>query len=200
MRQGRVLAVAAVALFGLAGCADRPNDLETYYDDPTPTSTPSPASAAAKPPTPAPSRAAVPRTVDPALALLSDEDVAEEEVHPGQGKASGCLGDPAGAAQRSASWLYASGAVLSHQVSAYPDRKGADVVATAKCEGRPVTLPPQPGVSAQRAWCAGGTCTVWLAKGNLVSVLSVAASTEARAMDAAKRLSPLVAGKLVAQP
>ncbi|GAA4534698.1 hypothetical protein [Amycolatopsis samaneae] len=195
-----MLAVAAVALFGLAGCADRPNDLETYYDDPTPTSTPSAAPAPSTSVAPPPSRAVTQRAVDPALALLSDEDVAEEGVHPDTGKASGCLVDAAGAAQRSASWRYASGAVLSHQVSVYAQRRGEEVVAAARCEGRPVTLPAQPGVSAQRAWCVGGTCTVWLAKGNLVSVLSVAASTEARAVDAAKRLLPLVVAKLPAQP
>ena len=54
----------------------------------------------------------------------------------------------------------------------------------------------QQGVDAQRAWCDGTTCTVLLAKGNLVSVLSVTAGTEARATDAAKRLLPVVAQRL----
>jgi hypothetical protein len=41
---------------------------------------------------------------------------------------------------------------------------------------------------------------VLVAKGNLVSALSVAARTPTRAADAAKRLLPKLAAKLVAQP
>jgi len=128
VRHRQVLAVATVALFGLSGCADRPNDLDTYYDDPTPTPTVEPAQPSVKP-----QAAPVPQTSTPApvpaavsAALLTDED----------------------------------------------------------------------RVETQRAWCDGTTCTVLLAKGKLVSALSVTAGTEARATDAAKRLLPIVAQRL----
>jgi hypothetical protein len=55
-------------------------------------------------------------------------------------------------------------------------------------------------VERQRAWCEGKTCTVLLARGRLVSGLTVSASTESRAVDAAKRLLPAMAAKLAAQP
>lgn len=203
MRQRQVAAVAAVALFGLAGCADRPNDLEHYYDDPptttsvtpplTPKVTPSErAQAAPKPPDAT--------TTQVSAVLLSDEDVAAEGVHPGAGSASGCLTEIAAGTRRTATWLYPSGSVLTHEVTGYPGRRGADVLAETACEGKKQTLPDQPGVDAQQAWWDGHACVVLLAKGNVVSALSVAASTETRARDAAKRLLPVVAAKLAAQP
>ena len=195
--------MAAVAFVGLAGCGNRPNNLETYYDDPAPVSeTPSAA------PVPRPSSPPVKPRPDPravavaavSAALLSDEDVAEEGVHPGAGKVSGCLTGLAVGERRSASWMYPSGSVLDHQVTAYPDRSGADVVSGAECAGTELSLPAQEGVAALKAWCEGSTCTVLMAKGNLVSALSVAASTSTRAADAAKRLLPKLVAKLVAQP
>jgi hypothetical protein len=203
VRHRQVLAVAAVAFVGLAGCGNRPNNLETYYDDPAPVSdTPSAAAAPmSRPPsvpvTPKPDPRAVAAV---AGALLSDEDVAEEGVHPGAGKVSGCLTGLAAGERRSASWMYPSGSVLDHQVMAYPDRSGADAVSGAECAGTTLSLPPQEGVTGLRAWCEGSTCTVLVAKGNLVSALSVAASTPTRAADAAKRLLPKLVAKLVVQP
>jgi hypothetical protein len=205
VRHRQVLAVAAVAFVGLAGCGNRPNNLETYYDDPTPVrDTPSAAAAPApRPPAvpvvPKPDARAVAIAAVPRV-LLSDEDVAEEGVHPGAGKVSGCLTGLAAGEQRSASWVYPSGSVLDHQVTAYPDRSGADVVSGADCAGTVLSLPAQAGVTGLRAWCEGSTCTVLVAKGNLVSALSVAASTPTRAADAAKRLLPKLVAKLVAQP
>lgn len=202
--------MAAVAFVGLAGCGNRPNNLETYYDDPAPVSdTPSAAAAPVPRPQTAPSAPVKPRP-DPravavavaavAGALLSDEDVAEEGVHPGAGKVLGCLTGLAAGERRSASWMYPSGSVLDHQVTAYPDRSGADVVSGAECAGTALSLPAQEGVTGLRAWCEGSTCTVLVAKGNLVSALSVAASTPTRAADAAKRLLPKLVAKLVTQP
>ncbi|SEO80328.1 hypothetical protein [Amycolatopsis saalfeldensis] len=202
MRHRQVLAVAAVAFVGLAGCGNRPNNLETYYDDPAPVSDTPSATAAPRPPAvpvvpkPDPPKAAVAAVPG---ALLSDEDVAEEGVHPGAGKVSGCLTGLAPGEQRSASWVYPSGSVLDHQVTAYPDRSGADVVSGADCAGTVLSLPAQEGVTGLRAWCEGSTCTVLVAKGNLVSALSVAASTPTRAADVAKRLLPKLVAKLVAQ-
>ncbi|MFJ8912854.1 hypothetical protein [Amycolatopsis sp. NPDC102389] len=198
MRHRQVLAVATVALFGLSGCADRPNDLDTYYDDPTPTPAAEPAQPSVKPqanPVPPPStRAPVPAAVS--AALLTDEDVAEEEVVPGESKVSGCLTGLTRDTSRSATWSYPSGSTLEHQVTEYSGRGASDVVTQADCEGKKLTLTKQTGIEVQRAWCEGTTCTVLLAKGKLVSALSVTAGTEARATDAAKRLLPIVAQRL----
>ncbi|MEU4671433.1 hypothetical protein AB0F91_26490 [Amycolatopsis sp. NPDC023774] len=208
MRHRQVLAVAAVALAGFTtACGNRPNDLETYYDDPTSVNdatsfapvTPPPAAPPSTPASPSPD----PRILAAAAAsaaLLSDEDVAEEGVAPGPGKASGCLAGLAQGERRSASWVYPSGSGITHEVTAYAGGSGADVVSAADCAGQVLAIPPQPGAAQQRAWCEGSTCTVLLAKGELVSALSVVASTPARAADAAKRLLPKVVAKLVAQP
>lgn len=197
MRHRQVLAVATVALFGLSGCADRPNDLDTYYDDPTPTPTVEPVQPSVRPraaSVPPPTSVAVPAAVS--AALLTDEDVAEEEVVPGESKVSGCLTGLTRGTSRSVAWSYPSGSTLEHQVTEYRERKASEVVTQADCEGKKLTLTKPSGIETQRAWCEGTTCTVLLAKGNLVSALSVTAGTEARATDAAKRLLPLVAQRL----
>ncbi len=203
MRHRQVVALAAVALAGLAGCdGPDPNNLETYYDDPAPAS--APASVPEAPVSSAKAAPVTPAAPDLGLlaerALLSDADVAGEGVQPGSGEASGCLTDNVSASSRTASWHYPSGSVLRHRVAAYPDVAAAQVVADADCAGRPVSVPDQAGVDRQRAWCEGKTCTVLLAKGKLVSGLTVSASTEARAVDAAERLLPAMAAKLAAQP
>ncbi|WP_410669999.1 hypothetical protein [Amycolatopsis sp. cmx-4-68] len=199
-----MVALAAVALVGLTGCdGPDPDNLETYYDDPVPTSSPAPATTEA-PVSPAKAAPVTPPAPDlglvAAAALLSDADVAEEGVQPGSGEASGCLTDEVSASSRTATWRYPSGSVLRHRVAAYPDQAAAAVVAGADCAGRTVSVPAQPGVERQRAWCEGKTCTVLLARGRLVSGLTVSASTESRAVDAAKRLLPAMAAKLAAQP
>ncbi|HET6711488.1 hypothetical protein [Amycolatopsis sp.] len=206
VRHRRAVALAAVALVGLTGCeGPDPNNLETYYDDPVPTSTP--AAAAAAPATsqaPVSPAKATPVAPDPGRlaeqALLTDADVAEEGVQPGSGAVSGCLADGPSAGSRTASWRYPSGSVLSHRVVVFPERSAAQAVAENECAGKTVSVPGQPGVERQQAWCDGKTCTVLLAKGRLVSELTVSASTEARAVDAAKRLLPAMTAKLVAQP
>lgn len=203
MRHRQVVALAAVALAGLTACdGPDPNNLETYYDDPAPTS----ATVEAAPVSPARAAPVTPPVAvpDPGLlaerALLSDADVAEEGVQPGSGEASGCLTAGVSTSSRTATWRYPSGSVLRHRVAAYPERAAVDAVANAECAGKTVTVPPQSGVDLQRAWCEGKTCTVLLAKGNLVSGLTVSASTETRAVDAAKRLLPAMTAKLTAQP
>ncbi|GAA1986186.1 hypothetical protein [Amycolatopsis minnesotensis] len=195
-----VTAITAFALAGLAGCADRPNDLETYYDETTPPTTASAASdapPASEPPSPAQPPVAAPPTVEPATALLSDPDLAEEGVRraPEAPPAAGC---PAGMPPQavSAHWRYQSGALLSQRVAAYPGGKAAEMVPTLGCAGRPVAIASPPGADAVSAWSSGTTCTVLVAKGDLLSVIDVAASSEARAVDAAKRLAPVAAGKL----
>ena len=203
MRHRQAVFLAAVALVGLSGCAADPDELKPDYDDMTPTSAPSTVPPVTSVPV-SPLKATPTAQPDPGplldKVLLSDEDVAAEGVHPGAGEASGCLTDAVAATSRTSTWLYPAGSVLRHRVMAYPDKSGADVVAAAECAGKVLTISAQPGVDQQRAWCEGSTCTVLLAKGNLVSALTVSASTETRAADAAKRLLPAMAAKLTAQP
>ncbi|QWF85450.1 hypothetical protein [Amycolatopsis sp. CA-230715] len=195
-----VTAITALAIAGLAGCADRPNDLETYYDETTPPTTTSAASDTPAAPEPPPNSVQPPvaaPSIDPATALLADPDLAEEGVRraPDAPPAGGCLaGMPPQAA--SAYWRYQSGALLSQRVAAYPGGKAAEIAPTLGCAGKPVAIAPPPGADAASAWSSGSTCTMLVAKGDLLSVLSVAASSEARAIDAAKRLAPVAAGKL----
>ncbi|SFW82120.1 hypothetical protein [Amycolatopsis australiensis] len=206
MRHRQAIALAAVALVGLTGCdGPDPNNLETYYDDPVPTSSAVPRASDA-PVSPA---KAAPVTPPPAVpdagrlaerALLSDADVAEEGVRPASNEVAGCLADGPSAASRTATWRYSGGSVLSHRVVAFDDRSAAHALADDECAGKTVSVPVQPGVELQRARCDGKTCTVLLAKGRLVSELTVSASTEARAVDAAKRLLPAMTAKLTAQP
>ncbi|MFJ1759633.1 hypothetical protein ACIOD2_04905 [Amycolatopsis sp. NPDC088138] len=198
-----MVALAAVALVGLTGCdGPDPNNLETYYDDPASSATQQPVRTP-EVQVPAPKAAPVtPAAPDPGplaeRALLTDRDVVEEGVQRGSDAVSGCLSDEVSATSRTASWRYPSGSVLRHRVAAYPDRPGADVLANAQCAGHQVEIPAQAGVDRQGAWCDGKTCTVLLAKGALVSGLTVSASTEARAIDAAKRLLPAMTAKLTA--
>ncbi|WP_309235778.1 hypothetical protein [Amycolatopsis sp. SID8362] len=203
MRHRQVVALAAVALVGLTACeGPDPNNLETYYDDPAPTS--APVTTAETPVSPAKAAPVTPAAPDPALlaepALLSDADVAEEGVQPASNEVAGCLADGPSAGSRTATWRYSSGSVLSHRVVVFPDRSAAQAVAENECAGKAVSVPVQPGVERQQAWRDGKTCTVLLAKGTLVSELTVSASTEARAVDAAKRLLPAMTAKLTAQP
>ncbi|MDQ7810583.1 hypothetical protein Q5425_43245 [Amycolatopsis sp. A133] len=202
------MVLAAVALAGLTACdGPDPNNLETYYDDPVPTSSaaPAPTEAAVSPGPAAPAAPASAAAPDPGVsaqqALLSDADVAGESVQPSSGEeAVGCLADGPSAAGRTANWRYSTGSLLTHRVFAFPDRSAVQAVAETDCAGKTVSVPAQSGIELQRAWSVGKTCTVLLAKGGLVSELSVSASSETRAVDAAKRLLPAMTAKLVAQP
>ncbi|WP_158883888.1 hypothetical protein [Amycolatopsis anabasis] len=207
MRQGRAVAIAAVALVGLTGCADRPNDLDTYYDDPTTSAPPeraTPSAVAAPVPPPPPPMNQTAAAV--AAATLTDADVAAEGVRPAgmPVRTTGCLAAvPPGETPpgyRNPSWVYPSGSSLTQQVTGYPRRSAADVLRELRCAGNPLVVPIPPGAEAVRAWCADGTCTVLLARGEVLSGLQVTASTAARAADAAKRLAPIVAAKLPTRP
>lgn len=205
MRHRQAVALAAVALVGLAGCnGPDPNNLETYYDDPTPTSSPVvPTSSATVSPavaTPTPTVAAPDYEALASSALLTDADVANEGVVRAGGESSGCLVGAVSVTSQTAIWKYPSGALLRHKVAAYADQSGAAVVAAVQCDGKTLAIQPQEGIERQLAWCEGATCTILLAKGSVVSALSVSASTETRAADAVKELLPVVAAKLRAQP
>jgi hypothetical protein len=205
VRHRQVVAVVAVASAVLSGCADRPNDLDTYYDDPTTTT----AAPAVAPPPVVPSQmppSATPKPVSPLVrtvtqAVLSEADLAEEGVSRGEAKVSNCLPMLPATDQQLAqngSWRYPTGSSLEQRVVAYPGKGAAAVVRAAKCAGQAVTLPAVAGIDAQRGWCEGSTCTVLLAKGELVSGIQVTASTGARASEAAKRLAKIAATKLKA--
>jgi hypothetical protein len=204
VRHRQVVAVVAVALVGLAGCSDRANNLDTYYDDPTTPAVPTPVVPAA--PTTSPSSArhepdVLARTV--AQAALTGADLAEEGVSPASPppNAAGCLASlPPGVPElaQQANWQYPNGSSLQHQVVAYRDQEGATVVTAVRCAGQALNLPVAAGVEAQRAWCEATTCAALVAKGHVVSGIQVTASTPVRAADAVKRLAKVVAAKLSA--
>lgn len=202
MRHRQAAVLAAVALVGLAGCAD-PDSLKPDYRDMKPTSAPPTVPTVTSVPV-TPLKATPTAEADPGplldAVLLSNEDVAGEGVQPGSGAVSGCLTDEVSATSRTSTWLYPARSVLRHRVAVYPGKSGATVVAAAECAGKVLNTEAQDGVDLQRAWCQGSTCTVLLAKGNLVSALTVSASSESRAADAANRLLPVMAKKLAAQP
>ncbi|MFD8499272.1 hypothetical protein [Amycolatopsis sp. NPDC059657] len=188
-----VAVVAAVALLGLSGCADRPNDLDTYYDDPTPSAKPPSPSATPAPPPPKPSvSVSVERPV-----LLTASDLADEGVQRAAvGPAKGCLAELPDTVVGEASWWYPSGASLNQRVVSIPPKDAGAALKAVKCDGQQHTIPAQAGVDAQRVWCTGPTCTVLLAKDATLSAVQVTAGSAARALDAAKRLAPLAAEKL----
>ncbi|WP_116109086.1 hypothetical protein [Amycolatopsis ruanii] len=199
-----MVVLAAVVLTGLTGCADRPNDLETYYDKPAGAATPS-ATTPATSSSVSVGQAAVNSPVnhiaeDVAAAVLTKSDLANEGVREAAARAANgsCFdavpaGDP-----RGSTWLYTSGSALTQQVTGYLDRTAAEVLAQVDCDGQPLTVTRPAGAEAARAWCDGTTCTVLLAGGHVLSGLQVTASTQTRAADAVKGLAALVAEKLPA--
>ncbi|MBK1782939.1 hypothetical protein [Prauserella cavernicola] len=208
MRRARVaVAVTAFAAASLAGCADRPNDLGSYYDEPETTAqTPEPAPAATSSSSEPPS----PPRADPAVlgaeadsAVLTDEDVASEGVLPAGApqSAQGCLAEVplelVAAERRDARWDYPTGSTLAQLVTVYADRPAADVLGTrVRCDGAELELPVAQDVDAHTAWCADGTCTALFASGNVLSGIQVSATDDARAQAAVQRLAPIAAAKL----
>lgn len=206
MRHGRVVVLSAVVLAGLAGCADRPNDLETYYDTPgsgAMTTPPSRSPSAAPDPAVAASSSARQAIADQvAAAVLTQSDLAGEGVRgaaerPDKGPcfASVPAGDP-----RGASWTYTSGSTLIQQVTGYLDQRASDVLNAVRCDGQRLSLAVPSGAEQVRGWCADGTCTVLLAAGHVLSGLQVTATSTTRASDAVKSVVPTAAKKLPSQP
>lgn len=206
MRYARalVLAVAAIAL--LSGCSDRPNDLDTYYDDPPAGATSSsqadersgrtgPSSAAEDAPA-SPTKTL--DRVDVAAVLLTDQDVAGEgvfRVSGGLKALPGCLGmlpKQTGAKfARAATWQYPTGSALNQLALGYPGREASTVLHSVPCaDGQPVPVDLPPTVDAARSWCAGATCAVLLGRDHIVSGVQVAAGTAERAREAVRRLVP----------
>ncbi|SDC10924.1 hypothetical protein SAMN05216174_101133 [Actinokineospora iranica] len=210
----------------LAGCSDRPNDLYTYYDDAPPSATsaaPAQPSSAPAPTTAASSAAAAKdRAATVALGALTAADLAAEEVSASGAPDTGVpatlpdCGVRLGAASapgQETTWKYRSGSMLRQRV-AYAEDPTA-VLAAARdaldCgafqvdgesflvdEGAPLSA--LPGVDDRLSWCASGpgkvTCTVLLARGNLVTAVTVESGTAARARSAVTRLAPKAAAAL----
>lgn len=211
-----VTIVAAVTAVGVTGCADRPNDLDTYYDDPASEDPPADGGDST-----APTTTAAPRTseqaptVDAAAlgravgsARLTPADVAEEGVQPAPA-ADALPGDPGCAARipsgegkprEQGRWTYPTGSLLEQVVTGYPGQRAADVLATrVHCAGDPVDaaqLPAAAALDGQRAACEGTTCTVLLASGNVLSAVQVTAGERPRAIEALRRLTPVAAQRL----
>lgn len=206
MRRARIAVALAVLTVSVAGCADRPNDLDTYYEE-------TPATDQPATPSPAPRDSATPDSDATGLAeavrtaALTDEDVAGEGVGPGSGlpaASDGCLARiplaMVGSARVERSWEYPTGSTLHQLVTGYPDRPAAEVLRSrAQCAGDDLHLPDvaeADGVEAYGAWCAGGTCTVLLAGDALLSGVQVDAGDGTRAAAAIRRLAPIAAAKL----
>ncbi|PPK71027.1 hypothetical protein V5P93_002885 [Actinokineospora auranticolor] len=153
MRRVHAAAIAAILPATLvAACSNRPNDLYTYYDDPTATTTtadaPQPA-AIASTPAAAPTSTASSSEGLVAAAALTPADLAEEEVtaapdQPVESWELPCAvtvgaGRDAGTAT---AWRYASGAELVQYVAHTREAVSATAaikVDKARCERRPST-------------------------------------------------------------
>ncbi|WP_370948951.1 hypothetical protein AB5J62_15725 [Amycolatopsis sp. cg5] len=193
MRHRGVAAVAAVAVLGLSGCADRPNDLDTYYDDPAPAAKPS--APAPKPPAPSSSLLPPPKPNPATFPGLTDDDLSDEGVHRVANKpVTGCLAELPEGTTKDEHWQYSSGASLVQRVTHYGS--GADVLKDFTCDGQERTIPKVARASAQRVSCEGDTCTVLVAWQPYVLGLQVTASTPTRALDTAKRLAPILGEKI----
>ncbi|TVT20136.1 hypothetical protein FNH06_21810 [Amycolatopsis acidiphila] len=199
-----MVVLSAVLLTGLAGCADRPNNLETYYNRPgnaVATTTPPPAATSPGVPDQAAAASSSAQQAiaeEVAAAVLTRSDLSSEGVHAAAERAENgaCFdavpsGDP-----RGASWTYSSGSTLTQQVTGYLDEAATDVLSRVRCDGQKLSVPLPSGAEAVRGWCSSGTCTVLLAAGHVLSGLQVTANTTTRASDAVKSLTPLAAEKL----
>lgn len=193
------LAVGAAIGLTVAGCSDRPNDLNTYDT----TGALSVARAGAPTPIAPGAEAEAKARRDAGVALLWDGDVAGEGVRRADGKRSApseCVSLLA-VADHAAAWRYPTGSTLRHYVAALPG-PAAEAVRAAGCTGQRMKLAGLGGIDAHRAWCTpdrvdGTTCTVLLARKRVLSALEVTAADPARAEEAAFRLAPLAARALL---
>lgn len=198
--------VAAIAAFALSGCSDRPNDLNTYYDDPpekqiAKTAPPTDGSAAGES---APTTSAEPALPDVRVALLRDDEVADEGVRrlaADTVSRAGCVGQTQRGAvdQATARWEYPTGSQLRHQVAVLPEHAAA-VLRAAHCAGRAVDVAVPGTVDLHLAWCEPSprpaSCTVVLTQGLIASAVQVWAQDVNRAREAVVRLAPVAAEAL----
>jgi hypothetical protein len=195
-----VVVLGAVLVTGLTGCADRPNDLETYYNKPAGSTAPStPPPSAPTPPVNHAAAGAQHSVADEVVAaVLTKGDLAGEGLRAATARADNgaCFSAVPAGDPRGASWLYPNGSTLTQQVTGYLDQVATDVLGQVQCQGQKLAVPLPAGADAVRGWCQGGTCTVLLAAGHVLSGLQVTANSTSRATEAAKSLAPLAAGKL----
>ncbi|GAA1227745.1 hypothetical protein GCM10009676_07580 [Prauserella halophila] len=210
------LPVAITLLTVVAGCADRENDLDTYYDD-RPAAGERSDDAAAAPRSDGTLQGETTQQggdADTAPAqpagqglLLTPEDVREEGVaaiapssagaDPAAPTCLATLAEQPGAVEiDERAWRYPTGSTLHHLVTRYENRSAADVPADqVACSGEeiPVSGAPQ-GVDAQ-AWCQAATCTVVIAAEDVLSTVEVRAADQGSATEAIHRLAPVAVGK-----
>ncbi|OZM72968.1 hypothetical protein CFN78_12005 [Amycolatopsis antarctica] len=198
-----MLAAAAGVVACLSGCADRANDLDTYYGAAAQEADRASTAPSAAPPSPSAPRGDADPAGQVTAAQLTDADVAEEGVTPAlpTPPASACIDAiPSGATPPgSMTWQYPSGSRLSQEVNAYTDRPASQVLTELGCPGEELTVDVPVGADSARGWCADTECTVVLARGPLLSALHVVASTPERAAEAAQRLAPVTAKALQRQ-
>ena len=199
MRQVVALVVLMAAVATVSGCADRANDLDTYYDAAARDARESPPSPSAPAATPPPVDPDLGRLV--AAAELVDADVADEGVEAAEPRPAGgeCVERiPAGSVPPAGgTWRYPSGSWLRQWVDGYADRPAAEVLGDVDCAAPelPVSMPE--GVDAARGWCVDSACVVLLARGPLLSGVEVLAGSADRAAEAADRLAPITADALL---
>ncbi|AHH96409.1 hypothetical protein [Kutzneria albida] len=220
MRRALVVGVGVAVL--VAGCSGKPNDLRHYaQDEEQPTTTAeapastTAASSSAKPT--ADPQAAQLRAV---AAVLTAESVAEIGFNPKEAEHAASvaqletcavpLGKPVSGAQIG---LVGSSAVttLTEYVGSYQGSTGAQVVAKVKqalngCRSypggtvTPIELAKQPtGVDSHASWCEHGqsySCSMLLAKGELVARVQVVTTSDAKARDLLGQVTPIAAAKL----
>jgi hypothetical protein len=203
----------------VAACSNRPNDLYTYYDEP---SAPATTSAPAPTTTTAPVTSATPEPTDPSLSALTAQDLVAEKVQPEGAPERTVLTGladcaspllPTALSASSTTWKYESGSLLRQYVAIHP-AGAAEVVqglrssldcGTFTVDGQRYQINADPaastpGIDAQQSWCATSprrsTCTVALAEAEVLSMITVEATTLARARSAIVRIAPLALAKL----
>lgn len=211
------LPVAITLLTVVAGCADRENDLDTYYDDRPATgertddtaAPPRSGGASQNESPPQRSGGETSGRAQPAGqgVLLTADDVREEGVVPIAPSTAGadaaaptCLAtiaeqsDPAQVRERA--WRYPTGSTLHHLVTRYEGRPAAEVPAgQVACGGEQVPVSGAPEGVDTSAWCRDATCTVVIAVEDVLSTVEVRAADRGSAAEAIRRLAPIAVGK-----
>jgi hypothetical protein len=207
----RAYVVGGIGILVLvASCSGKPNDLRHYatQEPVTTTATPDSGTTTAAPTTTPPTAALATQV---AAVVMTDASVSEIGFHPSQPRqpttmstlttCDAPLGTPVTGARTG--WIGASAVTkLTDYVAAYQGTTGAQVLATAKhaltCGTvDQFSVPAPTGVDSYHSWCEQtASCTVLLAKGNLFSVVKVVTTSEAKAQNLIKDVTPPAAALL----